>query len=148
MSSDRSESTQYVAVIARRLRAYGGAGSAYALTSGRIYDGQAPQDTEMADIVPFIVVNDIGGPIDRMFDGGTIESARLQITVVDAYDGNRRRCGQVWDAIVAVLEGATLTMEDGTFIRVDRISRPTTEIDGDYVTMAGEWALDVQFDRY
>jgi len=133
--------------IKARYALFGGAGEPAGIATG-LYDTLAPQGT----LYPYVVVTDTGGTIHRMFASDMLEAAMLQFSVFDQWggpggQGNARRCWQIWDGLVRILEGATLTMAEGSFIMLRREGRPEKVIDADVVEIFGNWLCERQFDR-
>ena len=145
--TDYTESTQVMEALKVRYGLFAGEGEPAGIATG-IYDTMAPQDT----LYPYIVVTDTGGTIHRMFGEDMLEAAMLQVSVFDQWSGsggqgNTRRCAQVWDGLVRVLEGETLVMAEGDFVMLRREGRPQKTIDGDVVEIFGNWRCERQFDR-
>lgn len=145
--TDYTESTEVMQAIKVRWDLFQGEGEPAGIATG-IFDTMAPQGTEY----PYVVVTDTGGTIMRMFDSEMLEAAMLQVSVFDRWggtggQGNTRRCAQIWDGLVRIFEGETLTMSNGSFVMFRREGRPQKTVDGDITEIFGNWRLERQFDR-
>ncbi len=142
-----TESTQVMQAIKARWDLFQGDDEPAGIATG-IYDTLAPQDTDY----PYVVVTDTGGTIMRMFVDKMLEAAMLQFSVFDQWSGpggqgNARRCNQIWDGMVRIFEGETLTMAEGDFVMLRREGRPQKTIDANVVEVFGNWRCERQFDR-
>ncbi len=120
---------------------------AYALTGGRLARSQAPETWSKrlyANNEPYIVINMIGGSIAWMFNGETIDRARIQFSVYAKFSGDATLAGRIWDGIEAIFDGVTIAPLTGTSIIMRRESLPREIIEDDVVQITGDFYVEKQ----
>ena len=80
-------------------------GTAYALTSGRMYDTRAPADTAW----PYIVFFQVSGVPDRTFSV-TLDRQRWQFSVFSKTKWDTQEVKDIKDALQTLFDAATFTM--------------------------------------
>jgi len=118
------------------------AGSVFALTSGRIYNGEPPQDETLPYITFFTVAND---PEGAKFGKDNIDST-VQIDAFADKQAGRKVARTIGDTLFADFHRQGLTIAGHGGAQMDCFDRGTVEEDGDANRVITQWRVSATED--